>query len=43
MAQRVEVQGDAVVVDRIMTDGYDTVEAPMPAMVTVSNELGQAR
>ena len=43
VAQRVEVQGDAVVVDRIMTDGHDTVEAPMPAMVTVSNELGQAR
>lgn len=43
VAQRVEVDGESVTVDRIMTDGHDTVQAPMPAMVTVSNELGQAR
>ena len=26
-----------------MTDGYDTVESGLPALVTVSNEIGQAR
>ena len=43
VAQRVEVDGESVTVDRIMTDGHDTVQSPMPAVVTVSNELGQAR
>jgi electron transfer flavoprotein beta subunit len=43
LAQKVEVQGSKLVVDRVMTDGYDTVESSLPALVTVSNEIGQAR
>ena len=31
------------VVERIVPDGYQVVEAPLPALVTVSNELGQPR
>ena len=30
-------------IDRIVDDGIDTVAARLPALVTVSNELGQPR
>jgi electron transfer flavoprotein beta subunit len=43
MAKRVEVQNGNVVVDRVLPDGQETVELPMPALVTVTNELGQPR
>ena len=43
IAQKVEVVDDGVVVQRALTDGYEVVEAPMPALVTVSNELGEPR
>jgi electron transfer flavoprotein beta subunit len=43
MAKRVEVQDGNVVVDRVLPDGQETVELPMPALVTVTNELGQPR
>ncbi len=43
MAKRVEVQDGKVIVDRVMPDGQDTVELPLPALVTVTNELGQPR
>ena len=32
-----------LLVERINPDGYEVVEAPLPAVVTVSNELGQPR
>jgi electron transfer flavoprotein beta subunit len=31
------------VVEQIVTDGYVVAEAPLPALVTVSNELGAPR
>ena len=43
LAQNVDVQDNRLRVDRVMTDGYDTVESGLPALVTVSNEIGQAR
>lgn len=43
VAKRVEVQDGKVVVDRVMPDGQETVEASLPALVTVTNELGQPR
>ena len=30
-------------VERVIPDGYEVVEAPLPALVTVSNELGLPR
>ena len=30
-------------IERALTDGYQVVEAPTPAVITVSNELGEAR
>ncbi len=43
IAQKIEVTDNGIVVERALTDGYEVVEAPMPALVTVSNELGEPR
>ena len=43
MAQKIEPQGDGIVVQRALTDGYEVIEAPLPALITVSNELGEPR
>jgi electron transfer flavoprotein beta subunit len=43
VAQKVEVEGGKAVVERVMPDGYEVVEAPLPALVTVSGEIGDLR
>lgn len=43
LAQKIDVAGDGIAVQRALTDGYDVVEAPLPALVTVTNELGEPR
>ena len=43
MGKRVEVRDGTLVVDRVMPDGQETVEVPLPALVSVTNELGQPR
>ena len=43
LGKKVEVGDGKVVVERIVPEGYEVVEAPLPAVVTVSNELGQPR
>ena len=42
-AVRVGMNDGAIQIDRIVDDGIDTIEAQLPALVTVSNELGQPR
>ena len=42
-ARSVAVQDGSVRVERVVEDGLDVVEAVLPAVVTVSNELGKAR
>jgi electron transfer flavoprotein beta subunit len=42
-AKSVSVAGSTVTVERVLPDSYETVEAPLPAVVTVSNELGEPR
>ena len=42
-ARNVELLDGSVRVERVVESGYDVVEAPLPAVVTVSNELGKAR
>jgi len=42
-ARKVEVRGETVCVERVLADGFETIEADLPAVVTVSNELGAAR
>jgi electron transfer flavoprotein beta subunit len=39
----VQVKDGTVIVERVLMDGFETVEAPLPAVVTVSNELGEPR
>ena len=43
IAQKVEVDNGNMRVERVVSDGYQVVEAPLPSLVTVSHELGQLR
>lgn len=43
IGKSVEVKDSKVVIERVQTDGSEVVEAPLPALVTVSNELGEPR
>jgi electron transfer flavoprotein beta subunit len=44
VAKKVEVQaGGKVKVERVVADGYQVLEVQSPALITVSNELGEAR
>lgn len=42
-AKDVKVSGGTVRVERVLADGSETVEAPLPAVVTVAHELGKPR
>jgi len=42
-AMSVQVDGRRAVVERVLDDGFETVEAPLPCVITVSNELGEPR
>lgn len=42
-AKAVSVSGGNVTVERVLPDAFETVEASLPAVVTVSNELGEPR
>ncbi|MDR9458652.1 MAG: electron transfer flavoprotein subunit beta/FixA family protein [Dehalococcoidia bacterium] len=43
IARKVEVDNGKLRVERVVADGYQVVEAPLPSLVTVSHELGQLR
>ena len=43
IAKEVLVHGRTVRVERVLQDGFETVETALPAVVTVSNELGEPR
>jgi electron transfer flavoprotein beta subunit len=42
-ARNIQITDSGVRVERSLTDGYQVVEAPLPAVVTVTNELGEPR
>ena len=42
-ARDVRIENAAVRVERVLDDGFEIVETTLPAVVTVSNELGAAR
>ncbi len=42
-AREVRLEADTVVVVRSLTDGYEVLEAPCPAVVTVTYEVGSLR
>lgn len=43
IARDVQVADGKMTVQRVLADGFETVEMAMPAVVTVSNELGEPR
>ncbi len=43
VAKAIEKNGSSVKVERVLDDGFQTVEAPLPAIVSVSNEFGEPR
>lgn len=42
-ASKIEVSDGTLVVERVLSDGFETVETSLPAVVSVSNELGEPR
>jgi len=43
VAQKIEVNGGRVRIERAMADGHEVVEVSLPCLVTVSHELGELR
>ena len=43
VARKVEVTNGKARVEKVTADGYEVVETTLPALITVSNELGEAR
>ena len=43
LAKKVEIMDGKVRVEKVMADGYEVVEVATPALITVSNELGEPR
>ena len=43
VARKIDVADGKAKVERVTADGYEVVEIPLPALITVSNELGEAR
>jgi electron transfer flavoprotein beta subunit len=43
LARKIEITDGKVRVERVIDDGYETVEVSPPALITVSNELGEPR
>jgi electron transfer flavoprotein beta subunit len=43
IAKDVQHKDGKLLVERVLADGYETVEVPIPCLVTVSNEMGEPR
>ncbi len=43
LAKGVQMEGGKVTVERMLMDGVETMEAPTPCVITISNELGEPR
>ncbi len=43
VAKKVEITDGKARVERVISDGYEVIEVSLPALITVSNELGEAR
>lgn len=41
--KKIEVSDGKATVERVLADGYETIEVPLPALFTVSNEIGEPR
>ncbi|MBM4445850.1 MAG: electron transfer flavoprotein subunit beta/FixA family protein [Chloroflexi bacterium] len=43
VAKKIEATDGKAKVERVISDGYQVIEVTLPALITVSNELGEAR
>ena len=43
LAKKIEIVDGKARVERVTADGYDVIEVSLPALITVSNELGEPR
>ena len=43
VAQKIDIADGKAKVERVTADGYEVVEVSLPALITVSNELGEPR
>ena len=43
VARRIETDGTTANIERVLADGFQQVETRLPALITVSNELGEPR
>jgi electron transfer flavoprotein beta subunit len=43
LAKKVEMADGKAIVERVIPDGYQVIEVSLPALITVSNELGEPR
>jgi electron transfer flavoprotein beta subunit len=43
IARKVSVQNGMVRVERLLSDGFEVVESPLPCVITVDSELGELR
>jgi len=43
LAKKIDVTDGKARVERIITDGYEVIEVPLPALITISNEIGEPR
>ena len=41
--RKVELDDGKLRVEQVLSDGYEVIETPLPALITVSNELGELR
>jgi len=43
LAKKIDITDGKARVERVTADGYEVIEVPLPALITVSNELGEPR
>ena len=43
VAGKLEIEDTKVIVERVVAEGRDVIESPLPALVTVSSEIGEPR
>jgi electron transfer flavoprotein beta subunit len=43
LVQKLEIDGDSLALQRVITDGYQVVSAPIPSVLAITNELGEPR
>ena len=43
ITRKIDITDGIAKVERVTSDGYDVIEVPIPAVITVSNEIGEPR